>query len=67
MLFSVVRIKPALVVYWLGLGAFTAVAPGAIPAQGTKIPKTVWPKAKGLRLVLCVTWGWRSSEDTSVM
>ena len=27
----------SLAVQWLGLGAFSAVAPGSIPGQGTKI------------------------------
>ena len=27
----------SLVVQWLGLGAFTAMAPGSIPGRGTKI------------------------------
>ena len=30
-----------LVVQWLKLSAFTAVDPGSIPGQGTKIPQTV--------------------------
>ena len=63
----IVRINPALVVQWLGLGAFTAMAPGSVPGQEIKVLKTVWPKEKGLALVLCVTWGWRSGEDTFVM
>ena len=29
----------SLVVQWLGLGAFTAMAPGSIPGRGAKIPK----------------------------
>lgn len=66
-LFYIVRINPALMVQWLGLGVFTAVTPGSISGQGIKILKTVWPKEKGLRLVQYVTWGWRSGEDTFVM
>ena len=29
----------SLAVQWLGLGAFTAMSPGSIPGQGTKIPQ----------------------------
>ena len=29
----------SLVVQWLGLGAFTAMAPGSIPGRGAKIPQ----------------------------
>ena len=29
-------------VQWLRLGTFTAMNPGSIPGQGTKIPKDVW-------------------------
>ena len=29
----------SLVVQWLGLCTFTAVGPGSIPGQGTKIPQ----------------------------
>ena len=63
----IVRINPALVVQWLALGAFTAMAPGSVPGQEIKVLKTVWSKEKVLTLVLCVTWGWRSGEDTFVM
>ena len=31
----------SLEVQWLGFGAFTAVAQGSIPGQGTKIPQDV--------------------------
>ena len=31
----------SLMVPWLGLGAFTAVGPGSIPGQGTKIPQAM--------------------------
>ena len=34
-------------VQWLGLGTFTAVAPGSVHGQGTKMPKCMmWPKMK---------------------
>ena len=32
----------SLVVQWLGLGAFTAVAQGSIAGQGTKIAQAPW-------------------------
>ena len=32
------KIGTSLAVQWLGLGAFTAGAPGLIPGRGTKIP-----------------------------
>ena len=32
----------SLVVQWLGLGSFTAMAPGSILGQGTKIPQAAW-------------------------
>ena len=32
----------SLAVQWLGLGAFTAVAQGSIPGQGTKIAQAPW-------------------------
>ena len=32
---------------WLGLGTFTAVVPGSVHGQGTKMPKCMmWPKMK---------------------
>ena len=42
-----IPIKPAapgnsLVVQWLGLRAFTAMGPGSIPGQGTKILQAAW-------------------------
>ena len=33
--------KEKLVVQWLGLGPFTAEAPGSIPDQGAMIPKAM--------------------------
>ena len=33
-------------VQWLGLGAFTAGAPGSIPDWGTKIPQGAWHEQK---------------------
>ena len=31
---------------WLGLGAFTAMVPGSIPGQGTKILQAAWCSQK---------------------
>ena len=35
-------LKSSLVVQWLGLGAFTAVALGSIPDRATEIPQATW-------------------------
>ena len=35
-----------MVVQWLRLGAFTAMGPGSIPGQGTKIAQAVWCSQK---------------------
>ena len=32
----------SLVVEWLGLHAFTAMGPGAIPGWGARIPQAAW-------------------------
>ena len=32
----------SLVIQWLGLGAFTVMAPGSAAGWGTKIPQAVW-------------------------
>ena len=48
--FYIVKINPALMVQWLGLGAFTAMAPGSISGQGIKILKTVWLKEKRIKI-----------------
>ena len=37
--FKVGDLGSSLVVQWLGLCAFTALGPGSIPGQGTKIPQ----------------------------
>ena len=42
--------RTSLVAQWLGLGAFTAVAPGSIPGQGTKIPPARKRQGVGGRL-----------------
>ena len=36
----------SLVVQWLGLSTFTAVASDSIPGQGTKIPQALWQGQK---------------------
>ena len=40
---------------WLGLGAFTAVALGSIPGQGTKIP---WAEQQNQGKKENVKWRW---------
>ena len=40
--FSLEILGNFLVVQWLGLGVFTALAPGSIPGLGTKILQAVW-------------------------
>ena len=40
------RTGNSLAVQGLGLGAFTAVGPGSIPGQGTKIPQATWHSQK---------------------
>ena len=39
--FKVGDLGSSLVVQWLGLCAFTALGPGSIPGQGTKIPQAI--------------------------
>ena len=38
---KIMHVGNSLAVQWLGLPAFTAVGPGSIPGQGTKIPQAM--------------------------
>ena len=41
----------SLVVQWLRLGAFTAVALSSVPGWGTKIPQAVWCSQKKKKFI----------------
>ena len=43
----------SLVVQWLRLGAFTAVALSSVPGWGTKIPQAVWCSQKKKKIHFC--------------
>ena len=44
--FKMVNLGTSLIVQLLGLGAFTAMALGSVPSQGTKLFHVMWPKRK---------------------
>ena len=49
-------------VQWLGLGAFTAGAPGSIPDWGTKIPQGAWHEQKKKEKRKSSLWVWWKSK-----
>ena len=59
-------------IQWLGLSAFTAMAPGSVPGQGTKILQALshepppHPLAKKIKCIT-VNLVWKTSEPFSFL
>ena len=67
MVFKMCILGCSLVVQRLGLGTFTAVGPGSVPGQGSKILQTTQPKKKKKKYILYTceylhTWRERQRE-----
>ena len=54
-LIKIFKTWTSLAVQWLGPGAFTAMALGSVPGQGTKIPQATWCRQKRKKVkTLCL-------------